>query len=285
MAARSTWSGAIRLGPLTVPISVYKAVDEYEGDTSLRELCECHGKPFTQTSICSGGNRRVSKERVPGQGETHMVKGVELGAGKYAVLDSDALSGINEAVNSKVIEVDRIVPYEAVPMEFTTRTYYVRHDKKAALAEETLATVHAVLSEEGKAIVGTWAHHGNERIVAIHTVGDLTVMTELLYNQEIRDDSDYAIEHEADPQEVAVAKQLLAAFEQDEFDHAHFENRAVAMRAEAIKAAVKGKTPAKRDADATKAAAPSSLLEALKASLEEVEAPAKAKGKKKATNK
>lgn len=79
---------------------------------------------------------------------------------------------------------------------------YVRHDKKAALAEEPLATVHAVLAEDGKAIVGTWAHHGNERIVAIHTVADLMVMTELLYDQEIRDDGDYVVAHEPDPQEV-----------------------------------------------------------------------------------
>ena len=283
MAARSTWTGIIQLHPMVrIPVASYKARDEYEGSTALREVCECCHKPFTQTSTCPAGNVRVGKDDPTHKGTTHMVKAVAKNLNDFVPLDGAQLSAIGEAVNSKVLEVDRVVPYEAVPMEFAVGTVYLRYDKKVAGAEEAVAALHRMLEMNGETLVVKWAHHGNERLAVVHPVGDLLHLTEIAYDQEIRDAADFRVEVDVEDAVAAQVSALLDDKRSDEFEHDGYENAAVAMRDAAIKAAIGGKAPKPRDAADAKDAAPSGLLAALQAASAAGTAKPKAKPRAKA---
>ena len=258
---RSMWSGNLMLSALVAPaVKAAKAEDGYDGDVALHEVCKCHHKPFDRAHRCAeSGTLRT---------QVGTAKAVES-KGKYVVVDEGTLKAIDQAISSKVLEIEAVVDYGELPLEHVVGSYYLYADPKDAAAAAQLAVITRALADTGKAIVSRWAPRTSERPVAIFPAGETLMMVQLAYSAEIKPVDPDVIAHSqvsVSDREVALATQLLDAFP-DECDFATFEDRKVKMKNDAVQAALKGKPiPTQATPRIAPAAAPD-LLASLEAAV------------------
>lgn len=271
MAARAIWKGSIKLHSLMqVPIAIYKATDGYDGVVPLRQVDAETKQPFRREERNSKGKLRMTQEALKNgaTSKTHvaMVKAVEVAEGDFRVVPQAQLDAISSAFENRVIEIHSVLDYDLVPMAWVGETFFVKHDKAMAGAEEAVATLHAALAADRRVIIGRWSHHGHENIVAIHALDGTLVCNRILFAQEVRDDADFVIDADVDDEAVEMTSSLLTQYECAAFDHGTFEDGAVARRMEVIDAVLSGSV-VEGPEEPGEVAAPSDLVAALKASL------------------
>ena len=258
---RSMWSGNLMLSALVAPaVKAAPAGDTYDGDVALHDVCKCHHVPFDRSHRCATSG--TARTQVGGE------KAVE-NKGKYVVVDPGTLKAIDQAISSKVLEIEAVVDYGELPLEHVVGSYYLYADPKDAAADRQLGVITRALAEAGKAIVSRWAPRTSERPVAIFPVGESLMMVQLAYSQEIRPVDPDVIAHSqasVSDREVALATQLLDQFP-DECDFTAFEDRKVKMKNDAVTAALKGKPIPTQSAPQIAAAAAPDLLASLEAAV------------------
>lgn len=269
MALRSMWSGALRINSLLqAQVAICKGSEPYRGKEELKEVCECHQQPFTRETVCEGGRRRLTEEMTKAgetENTTAAVKGVDIGDGKYVVVDPADIEAIAKAGTSDTIELEAVIDAADAPMERAAGLYYVRPDKKVKGAAGVLAVFFAALERSGKVAIGKWAPRGREQLVAIYPVNGALVLSVLMYEPEVRSPDEacqISLDQVSDP-EVDVAVQLLEGLPA-EFDFHSAEDSTVAVRQQAIEAARNGKPIPKREPESKPEAVPD-LMAALQA--------------------
>jgi non-homologous end joining protein Ku len=259
---KTTWSGTLSLSALVAPqVTIGSAVEGYEGGVSLKQVCECHNKPFKREEKCVGGKLRRTQARVKAgrlKGTTPMVMAFEEEDGTFTPVPAEILDEVKDTLDDEgggeILPVG-CVPYGEAPMEYATNLHYVRAaDSKGA--KHALGVIHRYLvEEEGRVLMAKWPSRGCEHLVAIHPVGEVLVMNEILYAQEVRDPDDdercswhYPSVESAPAKEVKLVGQLLDAL--GEFDLAEEEDLSVVLKAQKVAELRAGKKPAKRKAKA-----------------------------------
>lgn len=232
---RSMWTGKVRLGLFTVPVTVGKSWSE-QRETGLRDLCSCCMKPVDRT------------ERCPTKGGTpeSKVKGVEVTENSWQELSGYELSLIEDATKSDTLDVNMesgIVPLTRLPMIFSIGTYYLRPGKGG---EREFALLLSVLAQEKVGLVCKWGSASRERLMVISAYSGLVVMRELPMLAEIRQPGDK--ERAADGVEPAPAeKDLLTNIfreaQADSFTYANYENEAFKLRNAAVEKILTGDIP------------------------------------------
>jgi len=227
MAARAIWKGRVRFGGVEVPVKLYSAV---EGRTVHFRLLDAErNEPVRQQMVDPEADEPVEHADIR--------RAVETESGDLVMLTEEELEEL-EPEPSRVIEVTRFVPGDAISHPWYDRPYYLGPDgsdpEYAALAE--------ALRVEGRTGVARWVMRNKAYAGALRAKGDHLMLVTLRKASEVIPAS--ALEppggRDLEKRELEMARQLIGAME-DELDLAAFRDEYRDRVMELVEAKAAGK--------------------------------------------
>ena len=114
---RPIWSGHITFGLISIPVSIYSAVEASE-HVAFRLLHRKDHAPITYKKFCSKENKEVPNDEI--------VRGFEVSKGEFSLVEKEELKKVEEeaAGTDGDIEVLQFVEFGALnPLSFDTPYY------------------------------------------------------------------------------------------------------------------------------------------------------------------
>jgi DNA end-binding protein Ku len=257
-SARPYWTGYLKLSLVTIAVRLYTATSERER-IRFHQIHEPSGERVRQQLI------------VPGIGPVErddIVRGFEYEKGHYVTVDPDDLKRLR-LETTDTIDITEFV--DAVDPIYFDAPYYLVPD--GSVAEEGYRVIREALAQSGKIAVGQVVINGHERIIAIRPLGGGLLGNALRYQDEIRKPEDFfdkIKEDDVDEDQLALMEQIIAK-KTREFDADKFVDHYQTAVRELIEEKLGGRVPPKQEE--RKPAQVINLMEALKRSLSEEEAP------------
>ena len=256
MPARSIANATISFGLVSVPVNLYSS-SESKTNVSFNMLHKKCGGRLKQQYICPKDNNEVVDR-------TETVKGYEFAKDQYVVFSQEELKAVEEK-STNMIDVIEFIPLAQVQREYVDKIYYVGPDKGGDRAYRLLTEA---LMQTGRAALGQYAARGKQHLVLLRPVNGILAMECLHYADEVRSTNEVPVpEGEVKAQELTLAKQLIEAASNDQFEPSKYKDTVRDRILETIQRKVEGQditsdvTP---DAGGSKVI---DLMEALKASL------------------
>jgi DNA end-binding protein Ku len=226
---------------------------------------KCGGR-LKQQYICPKDNNEVVA-----RDET--VKGYEFAKDQYVVFTPEELKAVEEKATS-TIDVIEFIPLAQVQREYLDKVYYLSPDKGGDRAYRLL--VEALMAT-GRAALGQYAVRGQQYLVLLRPLNGLLAMEQLRYADEVRSTNEVPVpEGEVKPQELALAKQLIEASSNDNFEPGKYKDTVRERVLETIQRKIEGQDITAGTAAETGGGKVIDLMEALKASLSATKPDAKA---------
>lgn len=197
---KALWKGYITLGRLGIPVRLYAA--SQSSGVKFVQLHEADGSPVERPLFC----RREHKEISSGD----VVRGVEVGAGKYVTFTDHELAGY-ESGNEKVIEIRQFCVPAQVEARYYEKPYYLVPTQGG---ERTYALLREGLTRTAKLAIGTFYFYGNEYISAVGVYEDVLMLYRLRFADEIvpRSDIDTLAMPRANPSEVDMMQAAIERY-------------------------------------------------------------------------
>jgi DNA end-binding protein Ku len=259
MAGRPIASITISFGLVSIPVQVFTAA-ESAARLSFNLLHKECGSRLKQQYVCLKDGQIVER--------ADMVKGYEFAKDQYVQFANEEIKAL-EAVGTDSIEIVEFVPLQSIDPVYFEKTYYLGPDKGGA---KPYALLVEALRESKRCAVGSWSSKGKQHTVALRPSGDVLVMQQLYFANEIRSTQEVAVpEVQFKDAERKLALQLIAHQSTDAFDPNAYTNEVKARIDAAIEEKVKGKEITM--VSAPRRASPNvvDLMEVLKKSLKDVE--------------
>ena len=271
MAARSSWKGYLKLSLVSVPVKAYTASSSGSSPVQLNQLHEeCHSRIKYQKTCPIHGE--VSTDQI--------VMGYEFAKGQYVIIDTDEINKLRSE-SDKSINVNAFVPDDAIdPIYHSGRTYYLTPDGPVGQKPYTL--LRQTMADENVCAVAQVVISNKEQLVLLRPVENLLAMTVLTYDSEVKKPAafeDEVAEVQADEEELKLTRMLVEALTKPEIDLSQYKDVYTEKLTELITAKVEGKelvTPPAEDQPQV-----INLMEALKASVQQVQVPGKSAAKAK----
>jgi DNA end-binding protein Ku len=271
MAARSMASVTVSFGLVAIPVKVYSATQS-SGTISFNLLHKKCGSRLRQQYLCI-------KEGIPVERDD-IVKGYEFAKGQYVQFTPEEIKKLEE-IGTHSIDIAEFVPLASVDPMYFDRTYYLAPDERGAKAYSLFTRA---LRDSELVAIGTWAARGKQYLVSLRPAGDVLVMQQLLFADEVRPPGE--IEVVPTPireNELKLARQLIDQQTSEAFDPTAYRDE--------VKARVRAEIEKKVAGEEIVVAEPEraegkviDLMEALRASLEKTgatkRAPRKAPAKR-----
>lgn len=229
MAARAMWKGVLHLGPETVPVKLYSAIEDRS--VHFRLLDEKSGEPVRQQLIDpSQGDEVVSYDEVR--------RGFDIGDG-FVVLQKEELDALAPKP-SREITVSRFVAPQKLGAEWYVRPYYLGPDGD----EEGYFALARALAEEGKEGIAHWVMRNHEYSGVLREEQGFLLMITLRHADEIiaRADLPRPEGRAHSEKERKMAEQLVAAYE-DVFDPTQYRDEYRERVLAFVEAKAQGKKP------------------------------------------
>jgi DNA end-binding protein Ku len=257
--ATTVWKGHLTFGLISIPVRMTTAA---RGERiSFNQLHkECHSR-LKQPLFCPTCNRMVERSEI--------VKGYEYEKDQYVLFSEEELDKI-EPASARVAEIMEFVKLAEVDPLYFDASYYLAPDEGGAKAYQLLMKA---MEESGYAAIAKLTMHQREHVVVVRPGTKGLTLHTMFYSNEIRAaESSSTDKVELKDQEKKLAQQLIenlaVPFEPLKYKDAYQEN-------------VRGMIAAKlKGQEVTEVAQPHmapviDLMEALKKSLAERQAPAK----------
>lgn len=227
MAARSTGSGTVSFGLVSIPIKTYTATSPQS--VSFNQLhAKCGGR-IKQQLFCPLDNEIVQR--------TDIVKGYEHQKDKYVQFTDEELKKL-EAERTDRIDILEFVPTESVDFIYIEKTVYLGPDKGGDRAYKLLAEA---MTRTNRIAVGRFGTRGKEQLVLLRPYQGGLVMHHVFYADEVRSfaDVDRPGEVSFKPVEAELADKLIEQLSTDGFraEQYHDEYRDRVLQAVEQKAA------------------------------------------------
>jgi DNA end-binding protein Ku len=258
--ASTVWKGHLTFGLISIPVRMYAAA---RGERiSFNQLHkECHSR-LKQPLFCPTCNRQVERNEV--------VKGYEHEKDQYVLFNDGELDKI-EPVSAKVMEILEFVKLDEVDPLYFDASYYIAPEDAGAKAYQLLLKA---MEESGYGAIAKLTMHQREHIVVIRPGSKGMTLHTMFYTNEIRAaEAAPSDKIELKDQERKLAQQLIASlaapFQPEKYKDEYQEN---------VRTMIDAKLQGK---EVTEVAQPHmapviDLMEALKKSLAEKQAPAAA---------
>jgi DNA end-binding protein Ku len=258
---RSIWTGAISFGLVTVPVKLYSAVNR----KSVR---------FNQLNAKTGS--RIAQKRVDAStGEDvnfeDLVKGYEISADRYVVIDPAELESVQPA-KTKTIDIEDFVDLDQIDPIFYDHPYYLAPGPGGAKPYRLLLEA---MRETNRVAIAKVVIRQKESLVAIRALQDHDVleMATMLFADEVvsperLDDIPAAEDVKTNKRELDIAKQLVESLA-GEFEPEKYKDTYRQAVLEMIEKKAAGEEIAIQP-EAEEAAPVPDLMSALKASLDAV---------------
>jgi DNA end-binding protein Ku len=256
--ATAVWKGYLTFGLISVPIRLFAAARSER--ISLNQLHKvCHTR-IRQPQFCPTCNRAVESSEI--------VKGYEYDKDQYVLFDEKEFDKI-EPPSAHTMEILEFVKLDEVDPLYFDASYYVTPEEEGKKAYQLLL---AAMEESGYGAIAKITMHQRENIVIIRSRAHGLTLHTMFYANEIRPVAEYGHTDKAElkEQEKKLATQLIetlaAPFKPEKY-HDQYQTNLRAL----IAAKQKGQ-------EVTEAAHPKmapviDLMEALKKSLAEKQAP------------
>jgi DNA end-binding protein Ku len=211
MAARAIWKGTIHFGGAEVPVKLYSAVEDRS--IHFRLLDAKRKEPITQRMVDPDTGKPIASEEVG--------RAFEAEKGRFVRLDDEELAEL-EPDGSRDIETTRFVPIGEITDQWYDRPYYLGPDGD----DEAYFGLVEALRKQGREGIARWTMRKKEYVGALRASGDYLMLVTLRHTGEVVPVTALTPPsgRDLDQREVKMAKQLIAALEDEEFDIAAFRD-------------------------------------------------------------
>jgi DNA end-binding protein Ku len=264
--ARSLWTGSISFGLVNVPVALFSAVRDL--DVHFRQLHEKDGSPIETRRFCSEEDKEVPFEAV--------AHGYEEDGKKQVVLTDEDLAAAAPR-KTRTIDIEAFVDLEDVDPMYFDHPYFLAPVGDAEGNLRAYRLLVKVLASTERAALGRFVLRSKEYLVLVRVRDDRLALTTLLFHDEVRPTKgiDTGGRKPAKAQLDATVK-LVEALAVD-WDPESYEDHYRERLLEVIERKRKGrKIVAPESSSAGRDGPPPDIMEALKASLDEVRAKQKA---------
>lgn len=252
MSARAIWKGVLKVGPESLPVKLYSAVQDRAVHFHILEAKT--KKPVKQIMVDPDTGKQVSRDEIQ--------RGVEIEPGTFVVLSEEDQKNL-EPEPSRDIQVLQFIPPEQINDQWYERPYYLGPDGDDASSYFALAEALGDNQREGLAF---WVMRNKKYAGALRAKGGYLMLVTLRHAEEVLSAQELPKPsgRPLDEREIKMAQQLVSVLEapfQPEDFRDEYRDRVMQF----IEAKAKGSSPkltiVKRKESTT------SLLDALSASL------------------
>ena len=197
--ARSIWSGVISFGLVSIPVGLYSAVREHE--PSFHQFQQGTEDRIRYKRV----NERTGREVDYGD----IVRGAEVGGGKYVMLTDEELDSVAPG-KSRALEITGFVDLAEIDQAYYAKPYFLAPANEET--QRTYALLRDAMAEAGKAGIAMLVMHGKQHLVAVRADGDVLVLQTLYFADEVLDpkaELDLPGRLKFRPQELKMAVSLV----------------------------------------------------------------------------
>ena len=251
---RSMWKGAVSFGLVMIPVKLYTATEQK--DIAFRQVHREDGGRIRFRRFCS-----IDEQEVPYE---DIAKGYELPDGQMIVLTEEDMAEL-PLPTTKSIEVVQFCPSDQLDPILFNRSYYVEPEVAGVRA---YCLLRDALEESGKIAIAQVALRQRESLAILRARDGVLVLETLLWPDEVRETAFPFLDDsvEVRPQELRMASSLIESMTVD-FDPDEFHDRYREALQELVAAKTEGREIMQPEVGEIDAGEPSSLADALRASL------------------
>jgi DNA end-binding protein Ku len=175
--ARAIWSGVLSFGLVTVPVSLYTAVEDHT----------THFRLLQRGTSDRVRNKRVNERTGKEVRFEDTVKGYPLGDeddGEYVVVEREELDRIAPG-KSQLVEISGFVDLDDVEPVYFDRTYYLGPRGKEY--EKVYQLLCSALEKSNRAGIATFVMRSKQYLTAVRAESGVLVLQTMHWADEIRD--------------------------------------------------------------------------------------------------
>lgn len=251
---RSMWKGAVSFGLVMIPVKLYAATEQK--DIAFRQVHREDGGRIRFRRFCSIEDIEVPYEDI--------AKGYELPGGEVVVLTEEDMADL-PLPTTRNIEVVQFCPADQVDPIMFNRSYFAEPETAGARA---YCLLRDAMEQSGKVAIAKVALRQRESLSVLRVRDGVLVLETLLWPDEVRE-TDFAFlddDVEVRPQELRMASSLIDSMTVD-FDPDEYHDDYREALQEVVNAKIEGREILQPEPGAEVASEPSSLADALRASL------------------
>jgi DNA end-binding protein Ku len=212
----------VSFGLVNVPVKLMTATSPK--DVRFHQLHdEDHGR-IQQRRVCAVDGDEVSFD--------HIVKGYDLGGGRYVVVEPEELAGIDVEA-SRTIDIEEFVDLAEIDPVFFEKSYYLIPDGQA---EKPYALLVETMQRTGKVALGRFVLRTKQYLAALRARAGVLVLSTMLYADEVVDPADLEVPTALDTgpseRELTMAAQLVeslsARFDPEKY-HDDYREKVLAL--------------------------------------------------------
>jgi DNA end-binding protein Ku len=253
---RAIWSGSVSFGLVNVPVKLVSATSPK--DVRFHQLHDKDDGRIQQKRVCSVDGEEVDFN--------HIVKGYDLGGGRYVVVEPEELATLDVEA-TRTIDIEEFVDLSDIDPVYYERSYYLVPDGRA---EKAYALLVETMSRTGKVAIGRFVLRTKQYLATLRARDGVLVLATMLYDDEVIaiDDVEVPTSKSTTPteREIKMATQLVeslsASFEPAKYKDDYREKVLALIEAKADGEVIK------QPAAPAPAAPVVDLMSALEASLE-----------------
>jgi len=252
---RPIWKGSLSFGLVNIPVRLYSASKPRE--LKFKLLHDTDKSEIRYARICKEDGKEIPWE--------HIVKGYEYKPGDYVILADEDFEKANLKLTKTVEILDFTKEDEIDPMLYDT-PYYLEPEKGAISAYNLL---REALKKSKKVAIGQYVLRNHEHIGIIKPHGDILILLQLRYMEEVVNTQDIKIpkEKEASKKELDLALKLIDQLT-THFNPKKYKDKYTAQIKEIIAKKAKGIKTTVKKAPKSKSGKVHDIMSLLKDSLE-----------------
>ena len=250
----SMWKGSISFGLVMIPVKLYAATEQK--DIAFRQVHRTDGGRIRFRRVCSIDGEEIPYEQV--------AKGFELPSGEMIVLTDEDLADL-PLPTTRSIEVLHFMPADQLDPILLSRSYYVEPEAAGARAYVLLRDS---LERSGKIALAIVALRQRESLATLRSRDGVLVLETLLWPDEVRNPAFAFLDDDIEvrSQELKMAASLIDSMTVD-FDPEEYHDGYREALQELVSAKAEGRDVVQPEEAETPEGEPTSLADALKASL------------------
>jgi DNA end-binding protein Ku len=219
---RAIWSGSVSFGLVNVPVKLMTATSPK--DVRFHQLHDTDNGRISQKRVCS-----IDGEEVEYQ---HIVKGYDLGGGRYVVVEPEELEGIDVEA-TRTIDIEEFVDLTDIDPVYFEKSYYLVPDGRA---EKPYALLVETMTRTGKVAVGRFVLRTKQYLATLRVREGVLVLATMLFADEVIDPEEMEVPTVSDTgpteRELDMAAQLVeslsAPFEPEKY-HDDYREKVLAL--------------------------------------------------------
>jgi DNA end-binding protein Ku len=173
---RAIWSGSVSFGLVNVPVKLVTATSSK--DVRFHQLHASDGARISQKRVCSADGEEVDFSEI--------VKGYDLGGGRYVVIDPEELASVDPEA-SRTIDIEEFVDLAEIDPLYFEHSYYLVPDERAA---KPYALLVEAMTKTGKVALGRFVLRTKQYWATLRARDGALVLATMLYEDEVVDPAD-----------------------------------------------------------------------------------------------